>query len=292
MRPAEVEIRFFQTYYFANVVKNVLGDQFAYIRHLNDFYGDEREFAFARPFPRFSALHAFLEFIIDDLLSETSDIDLPRRKGQVEHFASAPQGMIPNPMMLPINEAFRYYGIEHTSFGEWLQDAGKDFSEAEDDDVYEYYGELRLEGSFQELLDRAVDEVFYILFSNRSLLLNFNEMMSRQIGGIDIDEVPEEFVANFARSGVLFRVAIPQWAKDAVYFRDRGRCVFCRCDLSGLITIGSDKNFDHVVPLAKGGLNDVTNLQLLCDTCNSKKGAGDALTSDFYQAWYDLQGKS
>jgi hypothetical protein len=64
------------------------------------------------------------------------------------------------------------------------------------------------------------------------------------------------------------------------------------CDLSGLITIGSDKNFDHVVPLAQGGLNDVTNFQLLCDSCNSKKGAGDALTSDFYQALYDLQGKS
>jgi hypothetical protein len=192
----------------------------------------------------------------------------------------------------PIRTKLRSASESATSFGKWLQDAGKDFSEAEDDDVYEYYGELRLEGSFQELLDRAVDEVFYILFSNRSLLLNFSEMMSRQIGVIDIDEVPEEFVANFARSGVLFRVAIPQWAKDAVYFRDRGRCVFCRCDLSGLITIGSDKDFDHVVPLAKGGLNDVTNLQLLCDTCNSKKEAGDALTSDFYQAWYDLQRKS
>jgi 5-methylcytosine-specific restriction endonuclease McrA len=30
---------------------------------------------------------------------------------------------------------------------------------------------------------------------------------------------------------------------------------------------------DHVVPLAKGGIESITNLQILCETCNLKKGS-------------------
>jgi 5-methylcytosine-specific restriction endonuclease McrA len=33
-----------------------------------------------------------------------------------------------------------------------------------------------------------------------------------------------------------------------------------------------DISIDHVVPLSKGGTNDITNLQPLCRACNSSKG--------------------
>jgi hypothetical protein len=289
MRPAEIEVRFYDTYYFANVAKNILGDPLAYIRRLHDFCGDDREFGFVQPFPRFSALHAFLEFVIDDLLSETSDIDLERRQSRWKRFRETPSVLEGDPSLLPLNLAMKHYQIDHTPFLEWLKESGKSFATADDDDVYEYYSELRLDGSFSALLDRAVSEAFYITFANRRLLLNLNLMLSRQIEGKDLDEVPEDCLNCFAANGMLRRYPLPQWVKDAVFFRDRGRCVFCRRDLSGLITVGSDKNFDHVVPLAQGGLNDVTNIQLLCDECNARKGHGEAVTSDFYQAWYDLE---
>lgn len=60
---------------------------------------------------------------------------------------------------------------------------------------------------------------------------------------------------------------IPQDVKIAVSVRDQGRCVYC----------GSmeDLHYDHKIPWSKGGANTVNNIQLLCGTCNRRKGAED-----------------
>jgi 5-methylcytosine-specific restriction endonuclease McrA len=43
---------------------------------------------------------------------------------------------------------------------------------------------------------------------------------------------------------------------------------YCKnCNSTENITI------DHIVPVSKGGKNILSNLQLLCRSCNSKKGA-------------------
>jgi 5-methylcytosine-specific restriction enzyme A len=60
------------------------------------------------------------------------------------------------------------------------------------------------------------------------------------------------------------RIAIPAAARAYVFDRDRNAC--CLCGTTENLTI------DHIIPLAKGGTNDLSNFQTLCRQCNSRKG--------------------
>ena len=61
--------------------------------------------------------------------------------------------------------------------------------------------------------------------------------------------------------------AIAKDVKIEVAARDGGWCRQC----------GSNKelHFDHVIPWSKGGANTADNIQLLCGTCNRRKGADE-----------------
>ncbi|GAA2062869.1 hypothetical protein GCM10009839_87610 [Catenulispora yoronensis] len=143
-------------------------------------------------------------------------------------------------------------------------------------------------------MERLADEVFYIMFLNRSALLNLNLYLAGYVQQLSLDFETEDgddggtvdLHKLLKREGVLRRKSPPEWARRAVFFRDRGCCVACHRDLTGLLSLLSKKNFDHMVPLAQGGLNDITNLQLLCDKCNLEKSDKTVATSSQYQLWY------
>src|SRR5438093_693993 len=61
------------------------------------------------------------------------------------------------------------------------------------------------------------------------------------------------------------REHIPDDIKIIVWQRDGGKCVKC----------GSQEKleFDHIIPVARGGSNTARNIQLLCEACNRSKGA-------------------
>ena len=67
-----------------------------------------------------------------------------------------------------------------------------------------------------------------------------------------------------AEPGGPRRAGIPEDVRREVFRRDGGRCAEC----------GSDEllQFDHVIPVALGGGSSAENLQLLCATCNRRKG--------------------
>jgi HNH endonuclease len=66
--------------------------------------------------------------------------------------------------------------------------------------------------------------------------------------------------------GVDFgRKPIPEQVRHEIWRRDQGRCVDC----------GSRERleFDHIIPVSRGGANTVRNLELRCESCNRRKGA-------------------
>ena len=61
------------------------------------------------------------------------------------------------------------------------------------------------------------------------------------------------------------REAIPERVRHEVWRRDRGTCV--ECGSRGRL------EFDHIIPLSRGGANTVRNIELRCEPCNRRKGA-------------------
>lgn len=133
---------------------------------------------------------------------------------------------------------------------------------------------------FEGLFNKMADEVFYILFANRSFLLAFNNLTAETINGMKIQK------KYLTKRGTIKRKAIPKWVQEAVFHRDKGRCVFCNDDLTGLIGNKAKTNYDHIVPLDLYGSNDPCNIQLTCESCNKKKANRHGSTSNKYIPWW------
>lgn len=273
MRPNTTEIRYFETYYFANIINNILNDPFEYLRSLNEFFGDENYSIFLDPFPKVSRLHQFIIYIIDSRNYEDT------KESENEFFLKGQR-------KLWIELALEHYDFKYDSFESFLKEKHKTKSEAIDDDISSYFHYLRFQGPYEELLEKMSEEIFFILFLNRHTLQRFNLLISHQIQDKELEELNIVDLPFFRKNGMIKRVNIPRWVQRAVLHRDRGMCVSCNKDLSGQISVGGIGNFDHIIPLAKGGINDVTNIQLLCEKCNKTKQSKNIPTSIKYEKWY------
>lgn len=158
--------------------------------------------------------------------------------------------------------------------------------EAEDnDDAYEAFQNWLEDqsASFEKLWKAWADEAFHILFMNRTLLTKFNITLA-DYWQSNPDILDKNLLTG---KGKIPRISLPVWLKNAVFYRDRGRCVFCNRDISGLLDIRTDKHYDHIVPLNLHGTNDPTNFQLSCGACSVEKSGTSAVTSFRYRGWWD-----
>jgi 5-methylcytosine-specific restriction endonuclease McrA len=62
------------------------------------------------------------------------------------------------------------------------------------------------------------------------------------------------------------RINIPDSVRKYVLQRDNYQCQSC-----GNTKAETKLNIDHIIPLATGGSNDISNLQTLCSRCNQQK---------------------
>lgn len=65
--------------------------------------------------------------------------------------------------------------------------------------------------------------------------------------------------------GAIRREKLSEAVKLFVWQRDLGKCVKCG--------VSEKLEFDHIIPLSKGGSDTERNIQLLCEGCNRSKGA-------------------
>lgn len=267
-------MEFFETYYYANIIHNVLGDMFEYLRNLHNWHEDREVSLFLSPFPKWSILHDYAEYVIKDLMCERIEEE------EIHTIVNNPR------TNLWIDKALKHHGIKTEGFRAWLDLQNINLTDATEDNILDYHEDLSLTGELDSLLKQLSEEVFYLLFANRSLLAKLNNYVAHAVSNLKIDDLEDNERSFLQKDGVPSRVHIPEWAKRAVFFRDRGMCAACNKDLSGVISINEVEHYDHIIPLAVGGINDVTNLQLMCGACNLKKGRRMLPTSKHYQAWY------
>jgi len=125
--------------------------------------------------------------------------------------------------------------------------------------VVEYLEDVVL-GSLPEII---VTEVFTLLFSDREAMKAFNLKVADSMGD------------KTARCTYW-----PTWLERALFCREKGLCAICKTDLTSLHHVNGKLAVDHIVPIALQGVNDPTNLQILCEKCNGKKSGTVVVTSN------------
>ncbi|HMF64973.1 MAG TPA: HNH endonuclease [Edaphobacter sp.] len=75
----------------------------------------------------------------------------------------------------------------------------------------------------------------------------------------------DNLLAPKVKGPLRVRQGISEAVRIFVWRRDQGQCA--RCESKEKL------EFDHIVPVVRGGSNTARNIELLCETCNRKKGS-------------------
>lgn len=137
-------------------------------------------------------------------------------------------------------------------------------------EIYDHKGRYAIESKDKFFL---FNNILYYLkadnqdFSSEQLGIYLKEYIYRQNKKFDSLKKEIELFERISEADETKkqREPIPEDVKFEVWRRDNGKCVMC--------STNEKLEFDHIIPFSKGGSNTARNIQLLCESCNRKKGA-------------------
>jgi len=178
----------------------------------------------------------------------------------------------------PLFSILDSHGVQYKSLDQYVSDLykedGTDVEPAVTEEMLEdhkseyalfYFNEIVLEG----LVSVITKEVFTLLFSDRNAMKKFNLKIAGEMG----ERTPR-------------CKYWPSWLKTAVFCREKGLCAICKCDLTAVWHTTGKLAIDHIVPINLNGINDPTNLQVLCQGCNGTKSGNEIVTSNVFPVYW------
>ena len=92
------------TYYYANMVANILEYPYDYIRSISEFWGDEKQILLNfMPFQKYSIFHDFIYFIIESTLrDEISDSQLKKFKEDYKFYQLSSSSFAKEPFLTSV----------------------------------------------------------------------------------------------------------------------------------------------------------------------------------------------
>ncbi|NOI53489.1 HNH endonuclease [Vibrio crassostreae] len=162
-----------------------------------------------------------------------------------------------------------------SDFAEYARDMFKDmnltipkeFYSNSEDTLYAARDEYRT--YYLSGLNHIVESAFAHLWHRKSFLLDFNLLLADEVLELKESDYPQ-----MQSDGKIVRAAyFPVWVKNVIMHREHGLCHYCNGLVASSSLPNQEYDIDHMVPIAKGGTNDPTNLVLSCAKCNNKKRA-------------------
>lgn len=219
-----------------------------------DYFEDDRILDMLSPYANRPALADFASWFADGLLYEVTTDTAPSL------LPTGPRKRSRKLAPLPVEDAMSLYRIKADSFAAWVKDSGKKVQEANGDDVYDYFQELRCSGWLEELGERMTNAILPRMLADLGLLSRFQECVAEQVKSIEWHRMDAGVAIMFERPGALRVESPPSWAVRLILERDKGHCAAC----ARAAADPASATLDQLVPCSQGGLNDLGNLRLRC----------------------------